>query len=82
MQIQAIEKGKDLKIQQLKNYLNQLQSKLKAEQAELIAANNDYSFAQDQEEIDNGKRFKKDWSPKLNCSRESLLFKMLQLKKL
>lgn len=48
MQIQAIEKGKDLKIQQLKNYLNQLQSKLKAEQAELIAANNDYSFAQDQ----------------------------------
>lgn len=48
MQIQAIEKGKDLKIQQLKNYLNQLQSKLKAEQAELIAANNDYSFTQDQ----------------------------------
>jgi multidrug efflux pump subunit AcrA (membrane-fusion protein) len=48
MQIQAIEKGRELKIQQLKNYLNQLRSKLKAEQAELVAANNDYTFALDQ----------------------------------
>jgi multidrug resistance efflux pump len=37
-----------LKIQQLKNYLNQLKSKLKAEQAELVAANNDYNLALDQ----------------------------------
>lgn len=48
MQIQAIEKGRELKIQQLKNYLNQLRSKLKAEQAELVAASNDYTFALDQ----------------------------------
>jgi multidrug efflux pump subunit AcrA (membrane-fusion protein) len=48
IQIQAIEKGRELKIQQLKNYLNQLRSKLKAEQAELVAANNDYTFALDQ----------------------------------
>lgn len=47
-QIQAIEKGRNLKIQQLKNYLSQLQSKLKAEQAELAAATNDYSLAIDQ----------------------------------
>lgn len=47
-QIEAIERGRNLKIQQLKNYLNQLQSKLKAEQAELIAANNDYTLALDQ----------------------------------
>jgi multidrug resistance efflux pump len=32
----------------LKNYLNQLKSKLKAEQAELVAANNDYNLALDQ----------------------------------
>jgi multidrug efflux pump subunit AcrA (membrane-fusion protein) len=48
IQIQAIEKGRELKIQQLKNYLNQLRSKLKAEQAELVAASNDYTFALDQ----------------------------------
>lgn len=47
-QIEAIEKGRTLKIQQLRNYLIQLQSKLKAEQAELIAATNDYNFAADQ----------------------------------
>jgi len=47
-QIDAIEKGRALKIQQLKNYLNQLKSKLKAEQAELVAANNDYNLALDQ----------------------------------
>lgn len=47
-QIDAIERGRALKIQQLKNYLNQLQSKLKAEQAELVAAKNDYNLALDQ----------------------------------
>ncbi len=47
-QIEAIERGRELKIQQLKNYLNQLQSKLKAEQAELVAAKNDYNLALDQ----------------------------------
>lgn len=47
-QIEAIERGRVLKIQQLKNYLNQLQSKLRAEQAELVAATNDYNLAQDQ----------------------------------
>jgi multidrug resistance efflux pump len=47
-QIEAIERGRALKIQQLKNYLNQLQSKLRAEQAELVAAANDYNLAQDQ----------------------------------
>lgn len=47
-QIEAIERGRSLKIQQLKNYRIQLQSKLKAEQAELVAATNDYNLALDQ----------------------------------
>jgi len=47
-QIEAIERGRTLKLQQLKNYLVQLQSKLKAEQAELVAATNDYNLALDQ----------------------------------
>lgn len=47
-QMFALEKGKNLKLQQLKNYLNQLQSKLNAEKAELVAATNDYNLASDQ----------------------------------
>ncbi len=49
-QIQALEASKRLKIQQLKNKLDQLDSKLAGEQAELEAANNEYNLSQDQYE--------------------------------
>ena len=47
-QMEAIERGRALKIEQIKNDFSQLQSKLNAEQAELLAATNDYTLAQDQ----------------------------------
>ncbi|MET7257197.1 HlyD family secretion protein [Dyadobacter jiangsuensis] len=49
-QIQALEASKKLKIQQLKNKLGQLDSKLASEQAELEAVNNEYNLAKDQYE--------------------------------
>lgn len=48
LQIQAINQGKDLKIAQLKNKLQQLTNKLKGEQAELTAATNDVNVSNDQ----------------------------------
>lgn len=47
-QIAAISTAKDLKLNQIKIKIAQLQNKLKAEQAELIAANNELKIAQDQ----------------------------------
>lgn len=49
-QIQALEAAKKLKIQQLKNKLGQLDSKLASEQAELEAVNNEFNLAKDQYE--------------------------------
>ncbi len=47
-QIAAITAAKDLKLNQIKIKIAQLQNKLKAEQAELIAVNNELKIAQDQ----------------------------------
>ena len=47
-QIAAISTAKDLKLNQIKIKIAQLQNKLKAEQAELIAVNNELKIAQDQ----------------------------------
>ena len=47
-QIAAITASKDLKLNQIKIKIAQLQNKLKAEQAELIAVNNELKIAQDQ----------------------------------
>ena len=47
-QIAAISAAKDLKLNQIKIKIAQLQNKLKAEQAELIAVNNELKIAQDQ----------------------------------
>ena len=47
-QIAAITTAKDLKLNQIKIKIAQLQNKLKAEQAELIAVNNELKIAQDQ----------------------------------
>lgn len=47
-QIAAITAAKDLKMNQIKIKIAQLQNKLKAEQAELIAVNNELKIAQDQ----------------------------------
>jgi multidrug efflux pump subunit AcrA (membrane-fusion protein) len=44
-QIGAINTGLDLKLNQLRNKLNQLQLKVQADSAETIAANNDYNIA-------------------------------------
>lgn len=47
-QIAAISAAKDLKLNQIKIKIAQLQNKLKAEQAELTAVNNELKIAQDQ----------------------------------
>lgn len=47
-QIAAISTAKDLKLNQIKIKIAQLQNKLKAEQAELTAVNNELKIAQDQ----------------------------------
>lgn len=47
-QIEAISTAKDLKLNQIKIKIAQLQNKLKAEQAELTAVNNELKIAQDQ----------------------------------
>lgn len=47
-QIAAITAAKDLKLNQIKIKISQLQNKLKAEQAELTAVNNELKIAQDQ----------------------------------
>ncbi|MEZ7889104.1 MAG: biotin/lipoyl-binding protein, partial [Cloacibacterium sp.] len=47
-QIAAITASKDLKLNQIKIKIAQLQNKLKAEQAELTAVNNELKIAQDQ----------------------------------
>lgn len=47
-QIAAITAAKDLKLNQIKIKISQLQNKLKAEQAELTAVNNELRIAQDQ----------------------------------
>lgn len=49
-QIEALQAAKKFKIQQLRGKLDQLNSKLVGEQAELEAANNDYNLAKDQYE--------------------------------
>lgn len=48
IQVQAIEKGQQLKIKSLKNKLQQLKNELAGQQAELRAATNEYNLALDQ----------------------------------
>jgi len=49
-QIQALSASKELKIEQLKNKVKQLNNKLTGERAELIAVSNEYNLAKDQYE--------------------------------
>ena len=50
LQIEALDKGIGLKLEQLKNKLNQLELKVQADSAETVAANNDLNIARVQYE--------------------------------